>query len=536
MAPSNQEVLPTSLDALRARDIKDSNNEVSPDKQTLNDRRVLEFLQRPGVIGADGFKLDTAINLTAEGKTATEKMINGKLTEARKILQTYGQLELMERDKAVVLSTLENLKTPPTSMKASEAEKVVAAWEFYDLIKTQASRFLNVSKASAEARKTIFTKPQGVMDSIQDKLGDARENWDKLSTGQKLAMAGMALLGGIWMFKSSNEEGIMKTIKETLMTGLKVAGGAWLFNKVWYLFSGESFVDFATGTTEGSPRGSKFLMEAYRTDEKGAELMTKAFVQMGDTPFNVLLTQYSAGQGAIDVPGMKMPKNEAYAAFEIFMKKYGPADNLKKYEKYQPPISFSQVAIIEMSNDTDIKMKESLTSRVTEGISDSFKRGYNYLTSSAPALWMAEKYKKWFGHEATPDELKAFATKFGEIVQDEKDVNDAIKDRLLRADQSIAKNYIDTNAGGQLEARYNLKYRAATDGYIYMIVGKQMNNVQGDDKALNQTLLACIDDAERFLIEKEKVDKSKVEGKCEPHGTVFVSSTGTLKYLVRFKK
>jgi hypothetical protein len=375
------------------------------------------------------------------------------------------------------------------------------------------------------------------MDSIQDKLGGARENWDKLSTGQKLAMAGMALLGGVWLFKSSNEEGsMMKGIKDTLMTGLKVAGGAWLFNKVWYLFSGESFVDFATGTTEGTPRGSKFLMEAYRTDEKGAELMTKAFVQMGDTPFSLLLTQYNAGGNLIDIPGNKMPKDEAYKAFEIFMKKYGPADQLKKYEKYQPPISFSQVAIIEMSNDTDIKMKDSLTSRVADGISDSFQRGKNYLASSAAGVWMAEKYKKWFGHEATPDELKAFVTKFGEIVKDEKDVNDAIKDRLLRGDPQVAKNYVDTNAAGQLEARYNLKYRAASDGYVYMIVDKPMNNVQGDDKALNQTVLACIDDAERFLIEKYHVDKTKVEGKCEPHGSVFVSSSGTLKYLVRFKK
>jgi hypothetical protein len=534
MAPNSPEILPNSIDALRAGDSRDTNNELSPEKQTLNDRRVLEFLQRPGVLGTDGkFNLDTAISMLREGKTSTEAMLRDKMQNARKILEPYGKVALMEEDESVVRSTLENLQTPPTNMPKSQVEQVLNAFGYYKLIKWQANRFLDVGKTSIEARKTVFTESKGIVDTVKESLGGAMENWDKLPSGQKMMMAGMALLGGIWLFTSKNET--ISKIKDYLKTGVKVAGGAWLFNKVWYLFSGESFLDYAKGTVS-KQTGSKYLAEVYNTDEKGADLMTKAFVHMGEMPFNTLLAQYKNSTDRT-LKGSNMPPAEAYSAFELFMKKYGePADKLKAYEKYDPPISFSQVAIIEMSNDPNVKMKESLAKRVGSDVSDFFKNGYNYIAASAPALCMSEKYKKWFGKEATPEELKTFATRFGEIVPDQANVNDAIKDRLLRNDAQKAKNYVDTNIGGQSEPRYNLKYRDAADGYIYIIVDKEMNNVQGDNTALNQTLVSCISTAEGFLVDKFKADKNNVATRCQPDGTVFVSNSATLKYLVRYKK
>ncbi len=526
MPNGGPEVSPTSIDALRAKDAKDKN--LTPETQTLNDKRILDFLQRPGAAPTFGF--EQAIQLTAEGKTKTEAMLCGKFKDAKKILDSYGRIGIMDESKEVMLSQLENLKTPPANMKQAEAKKIMEAKDYYDLVKEHTLRLQNVVKASVEGRKDLLTQTKGIGDTIKEKLGGAMENWDKLSSGQKMLMAGVAFLGGIWFMKSQNDT--IKGIRGTLMTGLKIAGGAWLFNKVWYLFSGESFVDYASDKIKGKKSGD-FLKLAFRTDDKGAELMSKALVHLGEVPFMGLLDQYETGKGTITET--KMPPNEAYAAMDLFVKKYGAKNLREKYAKYNPPISFSQAAIIEMSNDPEVKMQEGLTSRVTDTVSDWFKRGYNYLASSAAGVWMAKKYQSWFGKEPTKDELQDFSKKFGEIVNEEKEVNTVIKDRLLRNDPTASKNYTDTNLSGKVDAKYGLKYRRAADGYVYMIVDKPLNNVNNDEKVLDQTVQSAIDTAENFLVEQFKADKSTVSGKCQPHGTIFVANTTTLKYLVRYK-
>jgi hypothetical protein len=375
------------------------------------------------------------------------------------------------------------------------------------------------------------------MDGIQEKLGDARENWDKLSTGQKMAMAGMALLGGIWLFKSDNPT--IQKIKDTLMTGVKVAGGAWLLNKVWYLFSGEGILDTVTGTAKPSQRKAEFLKEAFKTDEKGADVISKSFVLLGELSFMDLLNQYENnpknGKGT-NIEGTRMAPAEAYQAMHIFINRFGLERLKREFAKYKPPICYSQVAVIEMSKDPSIKMEESIISRVSDDVSDSFKKGYYYLASSGPGIWLAEKYKSWFGKTATPEELQEFAKRFGEVVDNDKQVDQAITDRLLRNEKQLAKNYVDTNKSGIAMPRFGLKYKRLSDGHVYIIVDKVMHNVDGDEKALNATVQACVSQAEDFLVETFKVKREDAARKCQPHGSIFVSGTGTLKYLVRYKE
>lgn len=533
------EVSPGSIAAIRERDPK-SQNEAAPETQTLNERRVLEFLHGKVVLENfdELFNLDMAIQLTAAGKTPTEKMINGKLLDARTILEKYGQGGLKnETDLGVLSAALENLKTPPANMRAEEAPRVLHAFEFFKTIKFEAKRLLNAEDVLSTARKAEYVQSKGIMDGVKEKLGDARENWDKLSTGQKMAMAGMALLGGIWLFKSENK--IIQKIKDTLMTGVKVAGGAWLLDKAWYLFSGETLWDFASGSTKPSQRKATFLKEAYRTDDKGAELMSKSFVLLGELSFMDLLNQYEnnpKNNKGSNIEGTRMAPADAYQAMHIFVSRFGLERLKNEYAKYRPPICFSQVAVIEMSKDPNIKMEESLTSRVGDTISDSFKKGYYYLASSGPGIWLADKYKSWFGKEATPEELQNFAKRFGEIVQKDSEVDQAIQDRLLRNERQIAKHYVDTNKAGIAMPRFGLKYKRQSDGYLYIIVDKVMHNVNGDEKALNATVQSCVSQAEDFLVEQFKVKREDASRKCQPHGSVFVSDTATLKYLVRYKE
>lgn len=539
----NPEISPISIDSLRANDDKDTQNEISPEKQTLNSSRVLSFLHRNGVTvdnWESTFNLNLAMNLTGEGKTKTESMLNSQFKDANQILSKYNRQDVMlEKSEAVVSGKLENLKTAPANMSPSEAAKVMQAWNYFNLIREHSWRLLQMEATMKDTRKRQFegekSTTETIMGGVKEKLGDARENWDKLSSGQKMLMAGAAIVAGVMLFNSKNET--LKGIKETLITGVKVAGAGWLFNKVWYLFTGEGVLDTVTGTAKSSNRHGKFLMDTFKTDEKGAEALSRAFVQMGDVSFIDLANKYdeAAKSGKRTIEGTRMPPDQAFRAMELFFSKYGNIEKLKQeYSKYNPPIAFNQVVTIEMSKDPSVKMQEALTTRVYDGIGDYLKRGYNYMGSTGPAVWMATKYESWFGKKPTPQELQDFTKKFGEVVKTEADVNAAIENKVV-TDKKVAKQFIDTNLSGVSSPKFGLKYRVADDGYVYMIVEKAINNVQGDEKALNDTVQASIESAENFLVDKYKVGKEAATKKCTPHGSIFVTASGTLKYLVRYK-
>lgn len=538
MAP-NPEVATISIDSLRANDEK---NDVSPEKQTLNSARVLSFLRRNGVNGNNWesvFRLELAIALTNEGKTSTEVNLNNKFKEAEKILSKYNHQELMlEKSEAVVSSKLENYKTPPINMSAAEAAKIMQAWSYFNLIREHSRRLLEMESTMRDTREKAFgtgkDTTETITDTVKDKLGDARERWDTLSGQQKLVMAGMALLAGVMLFKSQNET--LKKIKETLMTGVKVAGAAWLFNKVWYLFTGEGVLDTVSGTTKGGGKQTSFLKESFHTDDQGSEIMSKAFVQMGDASFLDLAGRYDAAvkSGKRTIEGTRMSGGEAFKAMEIFFNKYSYESTIKEYAKYNPPIAFNQVVTIEMAKDPSVKLQEALLDRVYDGTGDYLKRSWNYMATTWPAVWLSKKYEKWFGKKPTEVEIKEFVQKFSASVKTENEINGAISDKMV-PDKAISKKFVETNLAGKVDAKAGLKYKVAADGYVYMIVTKAMDNTQGDEKALSNIIQSSVESAENFLVEKFKVSKETATSKCTPYGSLFVSESGSLRYLVRYK-
>jgi len=282
------EVSPVSIDAIRGNDAKNQ-QETAPEQQTLNDKRVLEFLHGKVILQnfEKLFSLDMAKQLTAGGGTATEQMISGKLADASGILDKYGLANLkLESEASVLHQALENAKTPPTNMRTDEAARVMHAFEYFRTIKFHCKKLLHAEDVLSNSRKAEYVQSKGLMDGVRDSLGAARENWDKLSTGQKGLMLGAALLGGVLFFSSENAT--IGKIKKALLTGAKIAGGAWLLDKAVYLFTGESLYDKITGKTP-SQKNAVFMKEAYNTDDKGAELMSKAFVQIGELSFIELL-------------------------------------------------------------------------------------------------------------------------------------------------------------------------------------------------------------------------------------------------------
>lgn len=533
MAP-NSEVTPTSIITIRENDPQ-AQGEAIQEKQSFNDKRMLEFMR--GKVAAENFDtqftLDLAIKIASQGSTATEKMISARLSEVKGILSKYNKEDIFnEKDKAVVSGILENVKTPPTSMSLRDAEKILSAWEYFSTIREHCGRLLKAEDVLSNSRKAEYSASQSMADGVQEKLGDARRNWDTWSTGQKLAVAGVALVGAVLFLKSDNK--YVGKIKDVLKYGVMIAGGGWLVSKAYYLFTGESLVDKVTGTGKSGGQ-SKFIKESFRTDDKGAEVLTKAMVHMGDYSFMDLLDKYEKSKDQT-IGGAGMPANEAYQAMGVVIKRFG-IDHLKTtYAKYKPPIKFSQVIAMEMANDPKIDLADGVASRAYEGLGDYLQRGYHYLAATAPSVWLANKYESWFGKKASQEELQKFAERFGKIAKTEKELPEVIQKQLISNDKRVAKNYVKVVESGKSAPRFGLKYDESSDGYVYMIVERTMNNVTGDEKALDANVQACIEQAEEFVVEQYKVDKSRASKKMEPHGSVFVIENASLRYCVRFKK
>ncbi len=528
-----------TIDGLRAQDEKNDKNEVTPEKQTLNSARMLNFLTTNGIT-ADNldkqFTIDTAINLTSKSGLESEREIAKQFAEAIGILKKYDALSVFgEKSREVVESKLENLKTPPTKMTSVEAGIILKAWELFNVIREHASRLLTLGASMKESRKESMTgESKGFDDAIRDGLHGARENWDKLSGKQKVVFAGLALLSGIWLMKSDN--GIIKKIRDTLFTGVKVVGGAWVLNKVWQLFTGETAFDAITGGNKGSKK-SNFFKEAFNTDDRGAEVFNKGIVSMGDLGFMDLATRYAAAkaEGRKTIEGAKMPPEEAYMAMDVFFGKYPAEKLMKEYANYTPPASLAQVVTIEMSKDPTVKMQEGLADRMWDGTKDYLKRAYNYLGSTATAVWVAEKYEKWHGKKGTEEEIKKFVEKFKATAKSEADLPAAIEGSLADGKKHITKEYVDTALAGITEAKYGLKYKKSSDGYLYMVVNKPVEGLATNEAAVSTALKGCIETTEKFLTETYKVTPDQASKKVEPHGSIFVGDKGTLRYFARYK-
>jgi hypothetical protein len=206
------DVSPNSIDELRLNDEKDNKQEVIPEKQTFNSSRVLNFLHRKGVTvdnWESTFNVNLAVNLMNEGKTPTEHKISAELKEADAILKKYNSFILLiskddlmlEKDPAVVAGRLENLKTAPSNMKPEEAAKVMQAWNYFNLMRSNSWRLLQTEESLKDSRKRQMEGEKGpvqdLTDAMKDKLGDFRERWDTLPSGQKLLAGGLALAAAV---------------------------------------------------------------------------------------------------------------------------------------------------------------------------------------------------------------------------------------------------------------------------------------------------------------------------------------------------
>lgn len=524
----------TTIEGLRANDELGKDGQVIPEKQTLNSSRLADFLRRNAITPSNidtVFNLDTSSRLAAEGRTDMEKTILDALNSAKGLLAKYKCQDLMlETSEDVVNSKLDALRTGIEKMSPAEAAKIKQAWNYHNLIREYARRMIEIESNMKATRMDTMTEKKGLDDTIKEKLGVARENWDKLSSGQKLLFAGMTIFGAAVLLKSDNDK--IKWVRDKFWTGMQIMGGAWIVNKAWYLFTGESAWDAVTG---GSKKlaNSEFLKSTFKTDEKGSELLTQSMVKIGDTSFAELSQKYKAakdsGANVIDVKGMS--GGDAYKALEVFFSKYSQDQLDKAYGDSKPPMTYSQVIVAEMAKDPDVKLQQGMTKRVADGASEYFKRGFNYVSSSAPAVWMTEKYRKWFGKDPNKQQMNEMLEKFKVTIQDEKEYHSAIEKQAFAKDNNAAKRFIDADLTGKVDASTGVKYKDGGDGYLYLISEQGVGNMQSNPNAGVDAVKTGIDKIEDYVKANHKGGATVGDA-----ASIFVASKGVVRVLVRYKK
>jgi hypothetical protein len=537
-APSAEPVITLSIDSLKTGDEKGKNGEVIPEKASFNSSKVMNFLKSRGITAntmEKSFNLDVGMALTSENPTANEKNINNKFNSAKLVLDRYQQQDIMlERSEDVVQSKINSLETPPTNMTETEAGSVLQAFRYLSVIRDYCKRLLT---AETKIKNDMEEEKKGVgfMASIQEKLGDAKDNWDKWDASKKMAFAGIALVGAIWLLKSENET--VKKIKGYMKTGLGIAGGAWLLNAGVEMFTGHSLVEHVTDRTKGSTQQAMFFVENFQTDEEGAQKLSHSFVAMSDVKFMDLLDKYEAAKAdnSHKIDGYKMKPEDAYKALDIFTRKYNTTELRKQYEKNTPPISYSQVAADQMARDPSIKMADNIATRVYDATADKFSESYNYMASTGPSLWLGKKYRDWFGKDPNKLEMDDFVKKFNNVVKDEPGFVSAVETNLAARDVEAGKQFIDTVKTGTPDTKYGLKFKQSGN-YLYVVTERPIGTAQiSDNKFVSNTIQASVSESEAFLANKYSKNMADVPKYTEVFGSVYITSSSTMRYLVRYK-
>jgi hypothetical protein len=555
---NNRETVPaveiskfSSIDSLRSQDQKSLEGEVLPDKQTLNSRKVQVFLRENAInikTIDDGFDFDVLARLTQGAATPMEAKINNSARLARNILQKYGEADMAkEDDMAVVEARLNTLAKPLEGVNkpvisTQESKEVLQAMNYLQIVRAYAKNLLFMEERMVEERKSLVDGKGsegglGITDTIKDKLGDIGKNWDKWSGKEKILFGGGALIAAIFLFKSENPT--LVKIKDGLKTAGLAVGGLWIGNKAWELFTGESVTDTLFQRGKATSRQSIFYKETFGADEKGAELMSKAFVMFGEENFLDVAQKYSQAKmgPAKKVEGLKMPPEEAYAALDIFFTKYGLDKLRREYRHVKPPMTFNQVVVAELAEDPSVKLKDGIMERAYKSTKNTFTEGYEYLAATRPGSWTREMYHKYIKGEPTESQMSEFTKKFGHIIEEEKDLDTAIQTKIAPGNFEMAKNFQDTVKSGKRDIKNGLAYLDGKDGYIYVVADRSLRLAPDNgEKVLEETLQNAAGQTEVFLSSHLKQSVADIQGKTEVGGSIFASKSNKFRYFVRVKK
>jgi hypothetical protein len=331
---------------------------------------------------------------------------------------------------------------------------------------------------------------------------------------------------------------MLKTAKDVMKTGAMIGGGAWVLNKLVQMFTGTSLVDKLTNRSRFDTDKAKMFVQAFDLkDEKEVELLSKGLVNLSDTKFMDLLDSYDKANASNSgkMEGFKINGEDTYKFMQLYFRKSSPQEMRKKYQNYKYPISLAEVTAEKLAADPSVKLGDNIVSEIGGGVSNMVKEGYNYMSSTAAATWVGEKYRSLFGKEPNQIERAEFLQKFNEIIKDDSEFNMAVETKIARNNLQAGRNFIDANTRGTTDAKYGLKYLDGKDGYVYVISDRPLGANLKDNKLVTENIQSQMAQTDAFLANKYGVSVADVPKRTEVFGSIYSIATNSMKYLIRFK-
>lgn len=496
---------------------------------TLSTASLMAFLTNNKAVADDlnkNFNLDAGIRLVSGGTTNVEQTISAKFNEVKGILTGYKRLDLMEiTTESEMDQSLVTFENGPDKVPHSVIISIKQAWNYLSVIRDHCANLLAKKAKFVEKRGS-----QGLPGALHEKLSQAREKWDTLSSGQKLMLVGASLVSAVLILNA--KEGKMKDVKDALLTGVKVLGGAWVINKVWYLFSGETAYDALTGGNK-EKANSEYLRTTFHTDVNGSEALSEAMVKMGDMPFAELVGRYEAAQSTKKIEGVKgMDSGKAYLALDLFFGRYKLTPDLKaRYFDKNPPVSLSQVIVSEMTNDKDLKSDErGIMRRTYDTAREWVNTKMSWAKGTTLGVYLTDKYRSVMGRDPTQADLDKMASNFKTVVQSASQFDGILKSDVFAGDAIQSKNFIDTNLKGSVDQKWGVKSITAADGLVYMITDQTLTNIVDKNTGYEGSLRKGLDSLDGFV--KEKYPNAKPR---ETAKSVFIVDESKVRVMMRIQ-
>jgi len=500
------------LGQYREKDQKTPQGETIPERETLNNGRLREYMDKNGFT-ADNFdtrfNVDTALKILQAGGTPGENDMSGVISEGQAYFVKIGRADLMlEKTEASFNSTLE--KELRTRNELQLQPKLQRAYQTLHTVRKLCMKTLKFQQHSVDERKAVqVSTEKGLSESIAGVFEDVKKNYSKMNGTEKLIAVGGLIFGAVWLFSEEDNPKI-KAVKDKLWSALKLGGLGVGLNYVYKLATGKTAVDSISDWSKQTVAKDSFWGDTFKTTPENGAILQKSTVFLGERDFLDMAKQYkeakASGQNKMTVATVNssdMTPEEIYTACDTFFKIYPPEPLELRYRKSKKRETWLSVVSVSVVEDGRLDFEDSGPSKVVDKVQEYAVRGWNgfWVTTEGLGLARAAYLKAW-GTEPTDIQLSEGVGKLRRQLENEvisEGELDGFFDKNMSPDS--AKPYKKLLVEGKRDSKEsNIKsYEVPGDSVYIMSEAKLDASTPTSEKAVNEMLNKSLKQAEDFI-------------------------------------
>ena len=501
------------LGEYRDKDDKTQQGEIIPEKETLNNARLREFLDKGGYNAENfdtRFNQRVALEILDKGSTKGEIEMASMIREGQAYFEKIGLTDfILETNEKTFNSNLQK-----ELMRRNEMDKegkLRQAHLCYMTVRDLAYRSLRIKERFVDQREEEkISGEKGIKEQFTEVLHDVKQNFKKMSKGEKLITVGGLLVGSIWFMTSDKTQ----AVREKLWTAMKFTGGmaagGITLNYLVKLFTGKSGWDTLKDWSKENVDTDSFWTNTFKTTPENAERLRQSTVYFGNQDFNDLAKKYqdakASGENKITLATVKpkdMSPEDAYIAMDTFFSRYPAEKLIPKYRNSKQRLNWLQVVSTELAEDGMLEFKGNLAERTVDGVQEYGNRLWNgfWVTTEGFGV-MRSLYLKVRGTKGSDQEVREWGEKyfkedFQNEVQKEGDVPGFIDKKF--SPQSAPHFKRAFSEGSRDTVTPNVRFIEVPGDSLYIATEATLDMGTASDEKLKEMVNGVLSQTEDFL-------------------------------------